>query len=62
LLDSASPDEDSESVSSSVDCSSVASEDVGGFGGANGRDEAVRGEEDVEFYLTSQIDQLTEKK
>ena len=46
-------------MSSSLDGCSVVSEDGGGYGGgASGRD----GEEDMEFYLSSQIDQLTEKK
>ncbi len=50
-------------MSSSLDGCSVVSEDsvvCGGGGGA--REEGRAGEEDVEFYLSSQIDQLTDKR
>ena len=56
--DSASPDEDSESVCSSVDGCSIMSEDGGLVTG--GGEEYT--EEDLEFHLSELIDQLADKK
>ena len=53
-----SPDEDSESVCSSLD-GSVCSED-GGLGLGVGGDEEV--EEGIQFQLSERIDQLGDKK
>lgn len=59
--DSASPDEDSESVCSSQDgCSSVLSDELGGGGGGGAPEEDV--EEDLEFRIAELTDQLTEKR
>lgn len=52
-LDSASPDEDSESVCSSLDGCSVQSEEGGG---------AVEDGEDMDFFMAGLIDQLGDKK
>ena len=54
LADSASPDEDSESVCSSLDGQSVVSEE--------GVGEEGKAEDDVEFYMAGLIDQLGDKK
>lgn len=60
-IEPASPDEDSESVCSSQDGCSVASEEgaVVGAGGATTEEEI---EEDIEMHLAEHIDQLSDKK
>ena len=62
--DSVSPDEDSESVCSSLDGCSVVSEDggmsVAPSGGAAAEEDTS--EEDLEFQLAQLIDQLSDKK
>ena len=55
--DAASLDDDSESVCSSLE-GSVLSEDGGGVGGGLGEEET---EEDLEFQLGENIDQLGDK-
>ena len=63
-LDTASPDEgDSESVCSSLD-GSVLSEDWGGGGSGSGKGEEVgtEVEEDLQFVLSEQVDQLSDKR
>ena len=57
--DSASPDEDSESVCSSLDGVSVMSEENGIGGVVGGEEEEV---EDLELRLAEFIDQLSDKK
>ena len=59
-MDSASPDEDSGSVTSSLDACSVLSEEVGLVPGGGG--EEVDAEEDFEFHMAELVDQLTNKK
>lgn len=58
LSDSTSPDEDSESVCSSLEGGSVVSEEGLGVGG--GGEEEV--EEDLELRLAEYVDQLADKK
>lgn len=58
LSDSTSPDEDSESVCSSLEGGSVVSEEGLGVGG--GGEEEV--EEDIELRLAEYVDQLADKK
>lgn len=53
-LDSASPDDDSESVCSSQDGHSAVSEEGAG--------EEGKAEDDVEFYMAGLIDDLADKK
>lgn len=59
--ESASPDEDSESVCSSLDGCSVVSEEGGGsLATATVMEEET--DEDLDFHLAELIDQLTDKK